>query len=125
LYSADARPEMLSTSSSAGCFAASIARRTARMSLVTPVEVSLCTTHTALIACCVSAFRRSSIFEASTPRRQPSAPGRPRNSVFRPQLRRELLPQRGEVAGLVHQHVVAGLSTFASAASQAPVPEAG
>src|SRR3569833_4174378 len=49
LYSAEARPEIEATSSSAGCLAAAIARRTARMLLVAPVEVSLWTTHTALM----------------------------------------------------------------------------
>src|SRR3546814_19998149 len=50
---------------------------------VTPVEVSLCTTHTALIWCRVSARRRVSIKSACTPRRQPSMPGRPMNSGFK------------------------------------------
>ncbi|MCY1384608.1 hypothetical protein D9M69_728880 [compost metagenome] len=66
-YSALARPEMVSTSSRAGCLAASMALRTAAMLLVTPVEVSLCTTHTALMLWPVSAFRRSSIRSACTP----------------------------------------------------------
>ena len=43
------RAEMVSTSSRAGWPAASMARRTAAMSEVTPVEVSLWTTQTALI----------------------------------------------------------------------------
>ena len=77
----------MSTSSSAGCPAASMARRTAAISDVTPVDVSLCTTHTALIRCCVSSRRRASIMSACTPRRQPSMPGKPRNSGLRPRLR--------------------------------------
>ena len=40
-----------STMSSAGCPAASIARRMAAMSLTTPEAVSICTTRTALISC--------------------------------------------------------------------------
>jgi hypothetical protein len=63
---------MVSTSSSAGWPAASMARRTAAMSLVTPVEVSLCTTQTALISWALSSRRRASIMSAWTPWRQPS-----------------------------------------------------
>ena len=48
--SADASPEIVSTISSAGWPAASIAARIASMRVVQPVEVSLCTTHTARIA---------------------------------------------------------------------------
>jgi hypothetical protein len=48
-----------STKSSAGCFAASIARRTAAMSLVTPVAVSLCVASTARILCALSFSRIS------------------------------------------------------------------
>ena len=84
LYCAEARPEIESTISSAGCFAASIALRTATMLLVTPVEVSLCTTHTALIAWPLSALSRASIKSACTPRRQPSSPGSVTTSGFRP-----------------------------------------
>src|SRR3982074_3577722 len=47
--SALAKPEIESTSNRAGCLAESIARRTAAISDVAPVEVSLWTTHTALI----------------------------------------------------------------------------
>ena len=43
------KPDRLSTSNSAGCFNESIALRTAAMLDVTPVEVSLWTTQTALI----------------------------------------------------------------------------
>src|SRR5437870_1666068 len=41
--------EMVSTSSKAGCRARSMALRASRTRLVMPVEVSLCTTHTALM----------------------------------------------------------------------------
>ena len=104
----------MSTISSAGCPAASIALRTAAMSEVTPVEVSLCTTQTALM-------RRSPVLGAGAPRSgrpgrrgasrrlgsSASLPAPARNSVARPEPRRHLLPQRGEVAGLEHQHAVA------------------
>ena len=42
---------MVSTISSAGCPASSIAARIGGIALVTPVEVSLCTTVTALMRC--------------------------------------------------------------------------
>ena len=48
--SIDASDEIVSTSSNAGCPARSIALRTSPIRLATPVEVSLCTTQTALIA---------------------------------------------------------------------------
>ena len=73
--SALARPEMLSTIKRAGWPAASMAWRTAAMSEVTPVEVSLCTTHTALIFFSVSWRSRASISSACTPRRQLGAFG--------------------------------------------------
>ena len=66
---------MLSTIRRAGCPAASMAWRTAAMSEVTPVEVSLCTTHTALIFFSVSLRSRASISSACTPRRQLGALG--------------------------------------------------
>src|ERR1700737_1059229 len=54
----EASDESVSTSSRAGCFALSIARRTRGMRVVTPVEVSLCTTHTPLMAAALSGARR-------------------------------------------------------------------
>ena len=62
-----ASPEMVSTINRAGCPALSMARRTAGMSLVTPVEVSLCTTQTALIWWSTSSLSRASIMSACTP----------------------------------------------------------
>ena len=119
---------MVSTISSAGWPAASIARRTAAMSEVTPVDVSLCTTHTALMRCAASARRRCSIRSACTPRRQlfgrpvsASMPGSAMNSGCEPEALRHLLPQRREVAGLVHQHRVAG----AQRVDQRRLPRAG
>ena len=55
---------------SAGWRASSIALRSAGMRLATPVEVSLCTTITALIAWLRSAVRRASSAAGSTPWRQ-------------------------------------------------------
>ena len=95
---------MVSTISSAGCLAASMARRTSSMREVAPVEVSLCTTHTALMVCPLSSRRRASMALASAPLRQSDS----MNSGCRPSLTRHVAPQRGEVAGLVHQHLVAG-----------------
>ena len=110
------RPEMVSTISSAGWPAASIARRTAAMSEVTPVEVSLCTTHTALMR--VAGVAAQALLRSGRPaRRGASASGSPVVSSvpwhgqelrLQAQAQRHLLPQRGEVAGLEHQHLVAG-----------------
>ena len=50
-----------------------------------------------------------------------SVPGTARNSGFRPSAQRHLLPQRGEVAGLEHQHRVAG----AQGVDQRRLPGAG
>src|SRR5215212_6206577 len=50
-YSSEARPEMVSTISSAGCCVRLRALRTSSGWVTHPVEVSLCTTQTALILC--------------------------------------------------------------------------
>ena len=111
----------MSTRSSAGWPALSIARRTAAMLEATPVEVSLWTTATALIACALSSASRASIASASTPERQ--SPGM--NSASRPSRVAILLQS-------VENQPVSNISTrspgesvLTSAASQAPVPEAG
>src|SRR6202008_5011317 len=72
-YSIEPRDEMVSTINSAGCPAASIARRTSLTSVTQPVEVSLCTTHTALISRALSSRSRASIFAGSAPERQSDA----------------------------------------------------
>ncbi len=123
---------MVSTISSAGWPAASIARRTAAMSEVTPVEVSLCTTHTALILLPVSWRSRASIMSACTPRRQLGAFG---NSASSPCQASTSQARPRRVASLCHNDakwpvsyintVSPGLSVLTSAASHAPVPEAG
>ena len=125
---------MVSTISSAGWPAASIALRTAAMSEVTPVEVSLWTTHTALIlrlAVARAGAPRSR--SASTPRRQPGACGSTGSLAVRVQE----LGDRARAACAIFCHSAAkwpvsyistaspGLSVLTSAASQAPVPDAG
>src|SRR5471032_316334 len=103
---------MVSTRNSAGCPAASIARRTAAMSDVTPVEVSLCTTQTALIVCCVSSRKRASIMSACTPPPSLDA-GQPQEFRLQPEVFGHLFPERREVASLEHQHGVAGAERVA------------
>src|SRR5436190_1160285 len=101
---------MVSTISSAGWPAASIARRTSAISVMQPVEVSLCTTHTALISRALSSFSRASILAGSAPLRQSDAmrsgtgvgPGICRK--WRPALREEFWDM--EKPGLVIQHCV-------------------
>ena len=126
--SAQARPEIESTSSRAGWPAASIAFLTAAMSESAPVEVSLWTTQTALIFFSPSLRRRASICSGWTPRRQCGASGQQRVAAGRDQdlgrqaeARRHLLPERREVAGLDHQHGVAG----AQRVDQRRLPRAG
>src|SRR6266851_7512806 len=62
--------EIASTISNAGCAAASIAARISGILLAVPVEVSLCTTVTALIACAASADSFSKTRSGATPERQ-------------------------------------------------------
>jgi hypothetical protein len=113
--------EMVSTSNSAGWPAASIARRTSSMREVAPVEVSLWTTQTALSACSLSSRSRASISDGSAPRRQS-----PFRNSGRTESRSAISRQR--VANQPVSHISTrspGESVLASAASQAPVPEAG
>ena len=70
LYSIEPSDEIVSTSSRAGCLAASIALRTSLICDTQPVEVSLWTTQTALIACALSSRSRASIGSGSAPVRQ-------------------------------------------------------
>ena len=74
------------------------------MRLVTPVEVSLCTTITALMLCARSAASRASIVLG---RRAP-APVAGKEIHLQPEFFGQRLPQRGEMAGFGHQHLVAG-----------------
>ena len=61
---------MVSTIRSAGCLAASIALRISAGCDTQPVEVSLCSTHTALILCSLSSRSFASITSALAPVRQ-------------------------------------------------------
>ena len=67
LYSAEPSEEMVSTRNSAGCLAASMALRISAIRLVTPVDVSLWTTITALMAWDLSCDSRSPIATGSAP----------------------------------------------------------
>ncbi len=112
---------MVSTRNSAGCPLRSIAARTSATRLVTPVEVSLCTIATALTACSRSSASRAATASGSTPWRQ--SPG----------ITSTCKPSR--VASRTHRLEncpVSAISTrspgesvLTSAASHAPVPEAG
>ena len=98
-----------------------MARRTAPMSLTTPVEVSLWTMQTALIVWPVSSFRRFSIAAGSAGLRQS------------PPMNSDLMPSLSAI--FFHSEAkwpVSHISTrspadrvLTSAASQAPVPDAG
>src|SRR6201992_2477794 len=68
--SREARPEMVSTINNAGCLVRSSALRTSSGWVTQLVEVSLWTTQTALILCCLSAASFASICDTSAPRRQ-------------------------------------------------------
>ena len=109
-----------------------MARRTAAMSLVTPVEVSLCTTHTAWMRCALSLRSRSSTSAAGTPWRQAfgrpvasSVPGSARNSGSRPSFTAIFCHSVAKWPVSTISTASPGLIVLASAASQAPVPEAG
>ena len=98
----DASDEIVSTIRSAGCRAASRARRTAAIPLVTPVEVSLWTTQTALIAWAL-------VFRQARPdlRRVHAAPPVARQEQrIEPEPGRDPLPERREVPRLGHQDAV-------------------
>src|SRR5713226_9556089 len=69
-YSSEASPEMVSTISSAGWLVRLRALRTSSGCVTQLVEVSLCTTITALILCRRSAASFASIASTSAPRRQ-------------------------------------------------------
>jgi len=112
---------MVSTISMAGCRAASIARRTASIGDVTPVEVSLCTTHTALMAWPLSALRRASIAAGSTPLRQSEAI----YSASSPSFTAMLFHSVAKWPVSYIRTLSPGESALLSAASHAPVPEDG
>ena len=111
----------MSTRSSAGWPAASIALRTSATGVTQPVEVSLWTTQTALISWPVSALSRSPIAAASAPWRQSPA----MNSVRRPSRSASFFHSDAKWPVSYISTRSPGDSVLTSAASQAPVPEAG
>ena len=119
--SIEASDDTVSAISSAGCFAASMALRTSATQEVTPEEVSLWTTQTALISWLVSARRRSSMALASTPDRQSDS----MNSGLAPNLTAMFFHSVAKWPVSNIRILSPGESTFRSAASQAPVPEEG
>ncbi len=106
---------------SAGWRAASIARRSAGTRLVTPVEVSLCTTITALMLCPRSAVRRASSSAGSTPWRQ--SPGT--NSTAIPCFFAMTCHRLAKWPVSNASTLSPGDSVLSSAASHAPVPDDG
>ena len=106
---------------SAGCFAASIALRIAPMRLVTPVEVSLCTMHTALMACALSSLSFASTAAGSAPRRQSVVT----NSGIRPSFVAIFCHSVAKCPVSNISTLSPGESVLTSAASHAPVPDAG
>ena len=100
----------------------SIACLIAAIRLVTPVDVSLCTTSTALIACALS-LAESRLDDG---RVDAAAPVAGNEVDDQPQPVGDLAPERREVAGFEHQYLDRpGESVLTSAASHAPVPDAG
>jgi len=112
---------MVSTIRSAGCLTRSIALRTSCGGVTQPVEVSLCTTMTALILCWRSAARRDSIAPISAPWRQ--SPGMKSMSSL------NLLAMPCQSTANCPVSTISTLSPGDSvltiAASQAPVPDDG
>ena len=119
-YSVEASDEMVSTMNSAGCLAASIAWRISSIGERQPVDVSLWSTHTALILCPASLRRCASISLGSAPMRQSVS----MNSGSSPSRFAML---RHSVAKWPVLHISTrspGESVLTSAPSHAPVPVA-
>ena len=119
--SEQAREEMASTISSAGWAARFIASRTGSTWVMQLVDVSLWTTQTALILCDLSAARRSSMAATSAPRRQSVS-----SSTGSRPSRCAICTQRwaNQPVWLISTWSP-GDKVLSSAASQAPVPDAG
>ncbi len=98
-----------------------MAARISPTRLVTPVEVSLCTTMTAFIWWPVSAESRSCTASGGTPCRQ--SPGT--NSTSRPSLPAISCHRVAKWPVSKHSTRSPGDRVLTSAASQAPVPEPG
>ncbi len=111
---------MVSTISSAGWPALSIALRTSATGDRQPVEVSLCRKQTALISLALSSFRRASTAAGSTPVRQSVL----MNSVLRPSFSAIAFHSEANWPVSTISTLSPGDSVLTSAASQAPVPVA-
>src|ERR1700688_498389 len=120
-YSCEPRPELVSTINSAGCFARSMALRTSSGYVTQPVDVSLCTTITALIWCWRSAASRASICSTSAPCRQSPA----RKSIS--SLNWSAMPRHNTPNWRVSaiSTLSPGDSVFTIAPSHAPAPDEG
>jgi len=112
---------MVSTISSAGWLLRSSALRTSSGGVRQPVEVSLCTTITALIACALSAARCCAMAPMSAPRRQ--SPGMKSISS----LNFSAMPRHSTANWPVSaiNTLSPGCRVLTIAASQAPVPDDG
>ena len=111
---------MVSTMSSAGWPAASIALRMGAIGDRQPVAVSLCSTQTALISCALSLRRCSSIAAGSAPVRQSVA----MNSGLRPSLTAMFFHRVANWPVSTISTRSPGERALTRAASQAPVPVA-
>src|ERR1700733_2079921 len=120
-YSSEASPEMVSTISSAGWLVRLSALRTSSGWVTQLVEVSLCTTSTALMVWARSAASRASIASTSAPRRQSV----PKNSTLSLNLSAIPFHSTANWPVSASSTVSPGDSALTIAASQAPVPEDG
>ena len=111
---------MVSTRNSAGWPAASIALRMSAIGERQPVEVSLCSTQTALISLFVSLRRWASIAAGSAPMRQSVV----MNSGLRPSFSAMFFHSVANWPVSTISTRSPGESVLTSAASQAPVPVA-
>ncbi len=119
--STEARPETVSTRNSAGCRAASIAFLMSAMLDVTPVDVSLWTTQTALISCFLSSRSRASMAAGSAALRQSDS----MNSALSPSFVAICFHSVAKWPVSNIRTLSPGENALISAASHAPVPEAG
>src|SRR4051812_11160917 len=120
-YSIEPSDEIVSTRSRAGCFAASICLRTSAMRLTTPVEVSLWTMQTALMAWLRSSASLAYTTAGSAPRRQSLST----QSTCSPSLVAISLQSVAKWPVSNIRTVSPGESVLTSAASHAPVPDPG
>ena len=111
---------MVSTMNSAGWPAASIALRISAIGVSAPVEVSLCSTQTALISCFLSSRSLASTAFGSMPWRQSVV----MNSGFRPSRSAIFFHSVANWPVSTISTRSPGDSVLTSAPSQAPVPVA-